>query len=483
MYPHLFNFTKNKIYGTSSIQSRLQGSFQGQEAGKKGASIFAHLVTGRSSSIRQSFADRASQKGCYRFLNNEKVSELALITELTNRCSGFTKDRHLLVIQDTTSFNLNNHYYRLKKDSGVGCIEDNFTLGFFLHASLVMDSFTETVLGFSDVQLWHRKYQGPDRARKIKCLPIEQKESYKWIAACIGTKQRLKQAASITFIEDRDGDIYEQFASVPDKKTHLIIRSCKQRKLADGSKLFDSLERQKQVGTYQIKVSRDKRAKKVERTALIQVRYRKITITRPPEYFKKDIAASIELYAVEAREVNHSSKDKILWRLLTTHPVNCFDQALEIIQTYKKRWHIEQLFRLLKKQGFGLEHSELESGWAIRKLTVLALNATLRVMQLMYASADEGSQPLDEVFNERQQQCLEQLNSQLSGKTIKQSNLFKTKTLLWAKWIIARLGGWKAYQCEKPPGPITLKRGLDNFTQIFNGWCLALKYYEDVGTQ
>jgi hypothetical protein len=84
---------------------------------KKGASIFTHLVTGRNSSIRQSFADRASQKGCYRFLNNKKVSEQALITELTNRCSGFVKSRHLLVIQDTTSFNLSNHYYRLKKDS------------------------------------------------------------------------------------------------------------------------------------------------------------------------------------------------------------------------------------------------------------------------------------------------------------------------------------------------------------------------------
>jgi len=406
-----------------------------------------------------------------------------LITELTNRCSGFVKDRHLLVIQDTTSFNLNNHYYRLKKDSGVGTIEDNFTLGFFLHASLVMDSFTETALGYSDVQLWHRKYEDPDRGSKIKYLPIEQKESYKWIAACIRTKERLKQAASITFIEDRDGDIYEQFATVPDSRTHLIIRSCKQRKLDDGSKLFDSLPKQNAAGTYQIKITGDRRAKKVDRIASLQVRYRKITITRPREYFKKDIAASVELYAIEAREINYKGKDKIFWRLLTTHQVNCFNQALEIIETYKKRWHIEQLFRLLKKQGFELEQSELESGWAIRKLVVLALNATLRIMQLMHASEDERLQPLDEVFNEKEQQCLVQLNSQLNGKTTKLSNPYKTKTLLWTKWIIARLGGWKGYQCEKSPGPITLKRGLDNFIKIFNGWCLALKYYEDVGTQ
>jgi hypothetical protein len=345
-----------------------------------------------------------------------------------------------------------------------------------------MDSFTETVLGYSDVQLWHRKYEGPDRADKIKYLPIEQKESYKWIAACNRTKEKFRHAASITFVEDRDGDIYEQFATIPDSSTHLIIRSCKQRKLDDGSRLFDSLQEERTAGTYPIKITRDRRSKKVERTALLQVRYRKIIITRPKEYFKKDIAASVELYALEAREVNYKGKDKIFWRLLTTHSINCFDQALAIIETYKRRWHIEQLFRLLKKQGFKLEESELESGWAIRKLAVLALNATLRIIQLMYASEDENLQPLDEVFTEKEQVCLAQLNTQLRGKSEKQFNLYKTRTLVWAKWIIARLGGWKGYGCEKVPGPITLKRGLDKFVQIFNGWCLALNYYEDVGS-
>jgi transposase len=36
-----------------------------------------------------------------------------------------------------------------------------------------------------------------------------------------------------------------------------------------------------------------------------------------------------------------------------------------IVDQYRARWHIEQLFRLLKKKGFVIESSELESGWAI----------------------------------------------------------------------------------------------------------------------
>ena len=84
--------------------------------------------------------------------------------------------------------------------------------------------------------------------------------------------------------------------------------------------------------------------------------------------------------------------------LLTTHCIDNYDQAIDIIDLYRKRWYIEQLFRLLKKQGFEMEESELETGWALRKLAVLALNASLRIMQLMHATEDENAQPLSEVF-------------------------------------------------------------------------------------
>lgn len=162
------------------------------------------------------------------------MSERALVQEMTERCSRLANNRHLIVIQDTSSFNLNTHYYRLKQNSGIGPIENNFDLGFFMHASLVMDAFTENMLGFSDAQLWHRVYDDPQRHRRTKHLSIEEKESFKWIASCEKTKEKFAAAQSITFVEDRDGDIYEQFARVHDNKTHFVIRSCKDRRLTDG---------------------------------------------------------------------------------------------------------------------------------------------------------------------------------------------------------------------------------------------------------
>lgn len=401
---------------------------------------------------------------------------------MTNRCSKTAKGRHLIIIQDSSSFNLNSHYYRLKKNSGIGTIEDNFNLGFFMYASLVMDAFAETMLGFSDVQLWHRVYNDPDREKRISKLPIEKKESYKWIQACEKTKQKLSDAASITFVEDRDGDIYEQFARIAGDNTHFVIRSCKERRLADGSRLYETLHNAKVCGHYVITVAGNARKKKTERRAQIDVRFKKVNISRSSHCINKDIADTIELFAVEAREREYNGKDKICWRLLTTHTINGFEDTIDIIECYRKRWYIEQVFRLLKKQGFAMEQSQLESGWAIRKLSVMALNAVLRVMQLMHATGDETAQPINEVFTTQKQACLKQINQQLKGKTDKQSNPHPWNILLWAKWIIARLGGWKGYSSQRVPGPITLKRGLDNFTQIFNGWCLALQFYQDVGT-
>lgn len=403
-----------------------------------------------------------------------------MIAELVNRCSQLVENRDIIVIQDTTSFNLNSHYHRLKKDTGIGTIEDNYNLGFFLHSSLVIDAFSNTVLGVGDAQLWHRRYDNPQRSTILRKMPIEQKESYKWIRACEQVKSKFRQARSITFVEDRDGDIYEQFVKVTTPSTHLVIRVCKNRLLSDGEKLYQSLAQQKPIGAYEIEIDSNPRKKRKKRTVSLIIRFKEVCIKRPVDNYNKIMPSTVRMWAVEASEENYSGEDKICWRLLTSHPVTTFDEALNIVNIYKKRWLTEQLFRLLKKQGFQMEESQLESGWAIRKLCVMALSSIIRTMQLMQATEDEGASV---AFSEEEQLCLEMLNNQQEGKTEKLKNPFRKRSLLWSKWIVARLGGWKGYQSQRIPGPVTLKRGLDVFNQIFIGWLTAKNFYRDVGTQ
>lgn len=150
-----------------------------------------------------------------------------------------------------------------------------------------------------------------------------------------------------------------------------------------------------------------------------------------------------------------------------------------MVEWYKMRWFIEEVFRLLKNKGYKIEDSQLETGWALRKLTIMLLHNILKVMQMLIAYGSSEEQDAGLVFTEQEIECLTKLNKRTEGKTNKLKNPNNQSTLQWATWIIARLGGWSGYKSQRPPGPITLKNGLDKFNQIFIGWTMA----KDVGTQ
>ena len=57
----------------------------------------------------------------------------------------------------------------------------------------------------------------------------------------------------------------------------------------------------------------------------------------------------------------------------------------------------------------------------------------------------------------------------LEGKTALQKNPHPPRSLAWAAWAIAKLGGWDGYPKSKPPGPITFRHGLEYFKAVAHG--------------
>lgn len=448
---------------------------------KRANKIMSDLFSKSIHSIRQITANESDAKGFYRFLLNERVTEEKIKDNMLDNCIASCKDRYVVCIQDTTEINLINHRRRIQKDNYIGTTnaKNERGLGFMVHPSLVLDALTLYPYGYADIKIWNRPQEFRSKhQRQYDKLPIEEKESYKWIEVSKKTQANLRDVVpGMIIVQDREGDIYEQFAVIPDDKTDLLIRARTNRTLADGKKLFDCLSDADVAGSYAINIPVKKERK--SRTAQIEIRYKPIEILKTSSS-SKDAPKSIPLYLIEAKEGSYNNSDKICWRLLTTIPITNIEFAKLCIEWYSCRWTIEEVFRTLKKEGYNIEASELEHPLSIRKMTLMIMEVIIKLflMRLAYAEP-EVDVDADSCFTQDEQEFLEHQIVKLEGKTEKQKNPYKAKDLKRYVWVIARLGGWKGYESKRHPGITTLWIGLKNFKQSYEGW----QIHRDVSTR
>lgn len=458
-----------------------KGVFGDKRIDRRAAEVLSKLTLGRSSSLRQISKDDSEQRSFYRLFNNDSFSESGIVSSIISRSAELCKDRHLLCIQDTTEFNLSTHQGRIKAQSGLGTTSRDDIMGFMLHSSLVVDAEKSHALGYSYIKTWERPEDAPNRDG-YQQLPIEEKESYKWIAAAKQSKELLKDARCITIVADRESDIYDLFGVAQKGKVEVLIRSRHNRSLSDKQKMSATLGNLPVMYQYELAVSGDIRKGTQKRIAHMGLKWFKTDLLKPRSCKDKALPPSLPVHVVETSELNKNGKG-IQWRILTTHEINSVEDALQAVLWYRERWHIEQIHRLLKTEGFRIESSQLEQGWAIRKLTLLAMMASLRVLQMMLSYLDDNEQPIGDVFDQKEQECLKSLNVKYEGNTEKLKNPAAETTLKWATWIIARLGGWKGQSSQRKPGPIVLQKGLAKFYNIYEGWKLYQDHFKDVYTQ
>lgn len=459
-----------------------EGCFNDKRLEKRGKTLLSRLFSGATGVIQQLSHTRAEQKGYYRFLNNDEVKEEVLIGEITNRCGQNGANQLVLCIQDTSEVNLIKHSKKLDLDSGIGLLDADHIgkgLGFKFHPTLVINAMNYFPIGWSDIQLWHRPMERNGLSRPaMQRLPIEDKESYKWIRSALNSQTSLQQASGRILVQDREADIYELFAQELDEHTHLLVRSRCDRNLEQGGMLWEFIENQPAAGHYTMQISADQRSGQPAREAVMEVRYGRAEIRKPGNV--KSAKKAVPVSIIEAREVNTTATVPLQWRLVTTLGVDSFMDACQVIEWYSCRWMIEEVFRVLKKEKFDIESSELKQGWAIRKLTVMMLDTIIKLFQMQYAYNIEEGADLEATmcFSAAQINCLEAIVPKMEGKTEKQKNPFKKGTLARACWTIARLGGWKGYQSQRPPGVTTWCVGLEKFYNILEGYNLQI----DVGT-
>lgn len=329
-----------------------------------------------------------------------------------------------------------------------------------------------TCLGLAHLHHWIRTKKVAPHYRQ---LPIEDRESYRWLEVACAGKKCLSGADRVTIVADRESDIYEEWARLPDARTDLLTRACRDRTLATGGKLYAWIDAQPAQGTYCFDVPA-RPGKRSAHPATLEVRFGRIAIKRPASCEALRAPEQIELSVIEVKELPDSvvgQEAPIHWRLLTTHRVACLPDALRCVDWYRQRWHIEQLFRTLKRQGLNIESSQVETGEGLTKLACLAVQAAVRTLQLTLARDADSAALATDVFDPEELEVLQRILPTLEGKTEKQKNPHRPDSLAQAAWVVARLGGWKGYASEAKPGPITMLRGLQRIEAICQGWRLG----------
>jgi hypothetical protein len=324
--------------------------FKDERLGKRFRALLEQLSSSPGDSIPLVCQDWANTKAAYRFFDNDRVSE----AEILGGHFQATRDRAsatsgpLLVMHDTTEFS-----YKREDIDAVGRRRISITgafrkgrpqyitaCGILMHSSLAVT--TEGLpLGLSAIKFWSRKKFKGANALKKKInptrVPIEEKESIRWLDNLKQSTSVLDDAARCVHIGDRESDICELFCAAQDAGTQFLLRTCVDRLAGDGEHtIATEMAEVDCKGLHRIEV-RDRHGNLSD--AVLELKFRRIRVL--PPIGKQSRYPTLELTVLHATERGKPrGRDRIDWKLITNLPVTSQAEAIEKLKWYALRWKI-----------------------------------------------------------------------------------------------------------------------------------------------
>ncbi|MHB9154794.1 MAG: IS4 family transposase [Endomicrobiales bacterium] len=393
----------------------------------------------------------------YRFFDNEKVTYDAILSSHRENTVLRMKDEDvILCVQDTTSLD----YTTKEVADELGHIENEYKRGLFLHPTIALNE-EGVCLGITDAPIWTRDKEQIGKRHIRYELPLEEKESYRWLESYRNVVAISKTYPDKTFITigDRENDIYEVFAeTVHNPSVHVVIRACRDRRtIEDGNfiRLWNTVSDERPSGTITLDIPQTDTRK--ARKAALDVRTKTVEIVAP--YRKQDFPQrSVVLQAVLVKEKRPPRNEKpIEWLLLTTLPVHSHEDAVKIIEHYRYRWLIEIFFKIFK-QGCAIEQRQMETVDRLECCIALFLIIAWRIQYLMSLGRKCPQVPADTVFTHEELLALFAVDRHEVMK--------KVPSLNEAIVMVASLGGYFNRKHDLPPGPKHLWKGLSRLTDF-----------------
>jgi len=414
--------------------------------------------------IPEACGSKAGTMGAYRFFQNSKVTmDVVLNAHKEATIDRIKQHRIVLAPQDTTTLDYTTH--PMTEGFGPVCHKADQSIGLLLHDTL---AFTEdgTPLGILDAQCWARDNKDQDKSRRRQALPIEQKESMKWLRSFekVAEIQKLCPDTRLISIGDRESDIYELFdkAAQTPYAPGLLIRSEKSRRRKVEEKyLWDFMGEQDVAGSLKIHVPRSGARK--ARDTWVDIRFAPVELQQPGTN-TGSACASIPAWAVYiVEQPDEAVKSPIEWMLVTTVATESFADAQKRVEWYSGRWGIEVYHRTLKS-GCRIKDRQLGSADRIEACLGVDMVVAWRIYHLTMLGREVPDVSCTVFFKDIEWKAL----CCYVNKTPIPPE--EPPSLQEAIYMVGGIGGHLGRRRDGPPGTKTLWRGLqrlDTATEMY----------------
>jgi hypothetical protein len=427
--------------------------------------LVAALSASPGASVPQA-CGTAGAKAAYRFWDNRRLTPQAIrevhMQATLERVKSLQQTlglQEVEIIQDTTSLD----YTGLEKTPGLGPLESRHCRGLMTHSAMLVANGVPQ--GLIHQAQWTRDPQQRSKAERRRSLPIEEKESYRWVQTVHACRNKLDPALRIIHIADREADIFELFADERPPNEHLLIRVAHNRVVEQEQEyLWPTVRSWAVAGTLTVQVPRSGDCP--GRQAVLTVRFGPVTL-KPPRHGKRSKPlSSVTLQAVLVEELSPPPGTKaVCWLLLTTLPVASLEQAVDCVQRYGRRWLIER-YHFVLKSGCGIEKLQLEQGVRLQRAAATYSIVAWRVMWLTYQARAYPDDCCLSVLQQHEWQALYATTHRTL--TMPPSPPTLREVVHW----IAQLGGFMGRRGDGEPGLKTVWRGLSRLSDITATWQL-----------
>jgi len=412
--------------------------------------------------INQASEDAAATKAAYRLFDNERVGpDRILKPHREQTLKRMREEAVVLALQDTSFFN----FTRQKRTRGLGPIGDSTgnLQGLLLHSVLAVTP-KGLPLGLLWQRCWAREGFRESEDAHAK-LPIEEKESYRWVEALRETATLTASKASgsmVVTVADRESDIYEFLLEAQTLNAKYVIRACYDRCIEspEYKHIHALLNATTPQGTIELEIPTQKRRAKME------VTFVSVTISPPHRKTPLPKREPVRCWAIKTQEINPpDNQSPLSWVLLTSIPVVSAEQAAERIAWYRKRWAIEEFHKIIKS-GCAVEDCRLQTADRLKKYIALFCVIAWRIFWMVHIKRAHPNAPADVALTTAE------IGTLCSLDRFKKRKLSpKTLTVNQAVVAIACLGGYLNRKNDPPPGPTVLWRGwqrLSSMTELYD---------------